>query len=67
MKALARRVMRYVLKSKLEGGLGYAPDKIILHGKSMGTGPATMLASEFEGIRALILQAPYISIREVVQ
>ena len=38
---------------------------MVLHGKSMGGGPSTLLASEFD-VKGLILQCTYISIREVV-
>lgn len=50
------RVWRYLTEEK-----GIAPEKIIIHGFSLGTGAAVFLASEIKGARALILEAPFTS------
>jgi hypothetical protein len=44
---------------------GYAPDDIVIHGLSLGSGVATYLASE-RPARALILEAPFTSVVDVV-
>lgn len=44
------------------------PDnRIVLYGESLGTGVATQMATEYPGIRALVLEAPYTSIPDVAQ
>ncbi len=45
-------------------GRGYAPDRLVLMGESLGTGVATMLAAR-HGASALVLDSPYDSIVEV--
>lgn len=42
----------------------FAPERIILYGKSLGTGPATYLASRIDCAR-LILETPYTSIPDL--
>lgn len=42
----------------------YAPRDIVIHGFSLGTGPAVQLASE-KSARALILEAPYTGLDDV--
>jgi abhydrolase domain-containing protein 17 len=51
---------------KNEGGLGFAENNIIVFGRSMGSGPATLLSSKFRP-RALILMSAYTSIKHVAQ
>ena len=51
-------------KALIEKGL--SPDEIVVHGISLGTGPATRLASE-QDVAALILEAPYRSTVSVAQ
>lgn len=41
-------------------GMGYTPDKIIIWGRSVGSGPAVDLALNIE-VRALVLESPFIS------
>ena len=67
MKYVVYRVMQHILKPAEDGGLGYTESQIILSGISMGTGPATMLASEYPDVKGLYLQAPYTSIRDVAK
>ena len=65
MKYVVQRIMQHVLKSAEEGGLGYQENQIILSGISMGTGPSTMLASQHPGVKGLMLEAPYTSMRDI--
>lgn len=46
---------------------GYKNEQIILYGESLGTGVATEMAYEFNNFKALILEAPYISIAQIAQ
>ena len=58
-KAVDRDVMRvweYLTKEK-----GIAPEKIVVHGFSLGTGAAVSLAVRLEKAKALILEAPFTS------
>ena len=48
------------------GGLGYDEDQVIICGRSIGAGPATLLASMFTP-RALILLCGYTSIKNVAK
>jgi fermentation-respiration switch protein FrsA (DUF1100 family) len=45
---------------------GYAPSDIVIHGFSLGSGPAVNLAAE-RPARALILEAPFTSVVDVVE
>lgn len=45
---------------------GLAPENIVVHGFSLGTGPATRLAAE-NPAGALVLEAPYYSILRIAQ
>lgn len=45
---------------------GMSEDQIVIHGYSLGSGPATRLAALHES-RALILQAPYYSMLDLVE
>ena len=47
--------------------LGYCEKDIILVGRSMGSGPACALATEYTHISALILLSPYTSLRQVAK
>lgn len=44
---------------------GYAPDGIVLHGYSIGSGPAVRLASEVDA-GALVLESPFYSMKALV-
>jgi len=55
----ARRWYAYTVRQ-------YPASKIILYGRSLGSGPATRLASEVRA-RYLILETPYLSILDVAQ
>lgn len=57
----AHTVMDFVIQH-----LGYDSSDIILFGRSMGSGPASYLASVFKPC-ALILLSPYMSLREAVR
>lgn len=45
---------------------GLAPENIIVHGFSLGTGPATKLSAE-NAVGALVLEAPYYSILRIAE
>ncbi|MBN8521026.1 MAG: alpha/beta hydrolase [Alphaproteobacteria bacterium] len=46
---------------------GFSDDQIILIGESLGTGVAVQMATEYPGIKGLILNAPYTSLVDVAQ
>jgi len=58
----ARAFLRWVFD-----GQGYPRDKVILYGESLGTGVAVKMATEFPGIRALVLESPYTSTLDIAQ
>jgi hypothetical protein len=59
---IAKSVLEFV-----EGALGVPHDRIVIMGRSIGTGPACFLASHMESLNkqpaALVLHSPYSSIR----
>ena len=57
-------IFEHVIRPKNKGGLGFAKKDVILFGRSMGSGPSTMLANLYSP-RGLILMSPYTSIRDV--
>ena len=57
----ARTAWRYATTD-----LGFEPDQIVLHGRSLGGGVATALAAEVEP-RALVLECTFASVRAVAQ
>lgn len=64
IKENAIKVFQHVIKPKELGGLGYKSEDVIILGSSIGTGPATFLASMFQAY-ALILISPFTSIKNV--
>lgn len=42
-------------------------DRIVLYGESLGTGVAVQMATEFKGVAAVMLEAPYTSLPDVGQ
>lgn len=46
-------------------GLGWTPKKVIFFGRSIGTGPAVRMASEFD-CGGVVLVSPYSSVKEMV-
>uniref|UniRef100_A0A7S3INY0 Uncharacterized protein n=1 Tax=Strombidium inclinatum TaxID=197538 RepID=A0A7S3INY0_9SPIT len=62
----AKAVYSYVVSPPEEGGLGYKEENTVVYGRSMGTGPASLLAAENKP-RGLILVSAYTTIREVAQ
>lgn len=57
-------VFNHAIKPRADGGLGFRKEDIILFGRSMGSGPSSMLASMFKP-RALVLMSPYTTIKDV--
>lgn len=55
-----------LLHTFLTESLGFKPENVILVGRSMGSGPATFLASERK-IKLLILISPFKSIKSVAK
>ena len=51
----------------LTSEIGYDPSDLILMGRSMGSGPATLLASLNEKIAGLILLSPFTSLKDAVK
>lgn len=48
-------------------GQGISENNIVIYGESIGTGTATYLASQHNNARALVLEAPFSSLTDVVQ
>jgi fermentation-respiration switch protein FrsA (DUF1100 family) len=50
---------------------GFGPDKVVLYGESLGTGPAVRMASEMAEnktpVAAVVLEAPYTTLVDVAQ
>ena len=67
IKLLTRNVFQWITKDKAEGGLGHKKEQVIAWGRSLGTGPACLLAAENKEIKALILVSAYTSMREVAK
>lgn len=51
------------IKPIKQGGLGFNNHDVILFGKSIGTGPATLLAGEFQP-RALVILSAYTTVKK---
>jgi len=47
-------------------GIGFSPRKVIMFGRSIGTGPAIKLASELD-VGGLVLVSPFVSVGNIVQ
>jgi len=62
IKKCAKTLFEHAIKPTESGGLGFNNEDIILFGRSMGSGPATMLAGEFSP-RALILVSAYTTVK----
>jgi hypothetical protein len=54
-----------VARQHLRTTLGVSPEKTMIYGRSLGSGPATQMATE-ESTGGLILQAPFMSVYRVV-
>jgi predicted esterase len=46
--------------------LGFAPENIIIFGRSLGTGPATYLASKMKKCKLLLLMSPYKGLKDIL-
>ena len=53
-----------MIKPRSEGGLGFAREDVILFGRSMGSGPSSMLANLYKP-RGLVLMSPYTTVKDV--
>ena len=58
--------MSHVLRSRDDGGMGYDCEDVFMFGRSIGTGPACLLAKEYKP-RGLILMSPYTTIKSVAK
>lgn len=47
--------------------LKFAPENVIVFGRSIGTGPATYLASQRKNIKMLLLFSPFTRLKEIVK
>lgn len=63
IKECARTVFIHAVKPVNEGGLGFNSQDVIVFGRSMGSGPASLLAAEYEP-RALILVSAYTTVKQ---
>lgn len=57
-------MLKHVIRSKVDGGMGIKPQNVLIFGRSIGTGPATYLASKFK-VGGLIIMSPYTNIKTV--
>lgn len=64
IKTNAELVLQHVVGSTQDGGLGFKLSNVIIFGRSIGTGPATYIASKYK-VGALILMSAYTSIKNV--
>ena len=60
---VAENTYKYVTRSEKHGGLGIPPDKLIILGRSIGTGPASHIAKK--PCHTLILVSPFTSIHNL--
>ena len=66
IKANSITVFQHAIKAKSQGGLGFKPEQIIIIGRSMGSGPTSLLGARFKP-RCIILMSPYTTIKEVAK
>ena len=52
---------------KLLEARGIPPERTVLYGESVGTGPAVQVAMKYPGIRALVLETPFTNLGTVAQ
>lgn len=64
IKKCAISLYEHVIAPRSKGGLGFASEDVILFGRSMGSGPSSMLANLFKP-RGLVLMSPYTTVKEV--
>ena len=62
IKENALLMFKHVTTPIKEGGLGYEVENIILFGRSMGTGPASLVASQNQ-VKGLVLMSAYTTIK----
>ncbi len=55
----ARTGLNYIIKSR-----NIPVEKVALYGESLGSGVAVQMATEFPGLKAVILEAPYTSVAD---
>lgn len=55
----ARTSLQFILKSR-----NIPVEKTILYGESLGSGIAVQMATEFQGLKAVVLEAPYTSVAD---
>lgn len=58
----AQVVFSFVTKT-----MGYLPQDVLLMGRSIGSGPACFLASQYPKVAALILLSPFTSLKDAVK
>ena len=66
IKKCAMTVFEHVVRRRSQGGLGYSNDQVTLYGRSMGTGPSSLLACKYKP-RGCILMSPYTTIKDVAK
>ena len=64
IKKCAISLFEHVVAPRSKGGLGFQNEDVILFGRSMGSGPSSMLANLFKP-RGLVLMSPYTTVKEV--
>lgn len=64
IKKCAISLFNYVTTPRDKGGLGFQREDVILFGRSMGSGPSSMLANMFKP-RGLVLMSPYTTVKDV--
>lgn len=47
--------------------MGFSLNKVIVMGRSLGTGPTTHLASIYKQLKAVLLLSPFMSLKQVAK
>lgn len=63
----AEAMFKFATDDEICGGLGYSPNKVVIHGYSLGTGVAAEMAARHPAIGGLVLQCPFTSATDMAR